>query len=85
MPKFTIYLDEETARDLARRAKVDKLSKSRVVANALKETTGRKPNAEARKMPDAEVRRRLAELGGSMPDFPSLEEIRSSLWGQPKR
>jgi hypothetical protein len=72
MPQLTIYLDEETAKDLAKRAKAGKLSKSRVVADLLKETNPRETASDVRQM--------LAELAGSMPDFPSIEEIRGSSW-----
>ena len=41
MPQYTIYLDEETAKDMEKRAGTGKPSKSRVVADALKETNPR--------------------------------------------
>lgn len=72
MPQLTIYLDEETAKSLAKRAKAGKLSKSRVVADALKEADARETTNDVRLL--------LAELAGSMPDFPSIEEIRGSSW-----
>jgi predicted transcriptional regulator len=76
MPQLTIYLDDETAKDLEKRAKTGKLSKSRVVADALKETN--------RQHRDAEIRKKLAEMCGSIPDFPSLEEIRGTMWTEKK-
>jgi metal-responsive CopG/Arc/MetJ family transcriptional regulator len=56
MPRFKIYLNDETAQKLEERVKESKLSRSRVIANALKETS---PFTSA-----MATRRKLAEMIG---------------------
>jgi hypothetical protein len=66
MGQVTIYLDDETEKRMTARAKAMKLSKSKWIANAIRE-----------KLMDgwpANVR----ELAGSWADFPTLEEIRET-------
>jgi len=67
MAQLTIYLDDETAKQMGRAAEEAGLSRSRWVTNLIRE----KARAE---WPEA-VRR----LAGAWRDFPELEEIRTGL------
>ena len=64
MGQVTIYLDDEIERRMAANAKAMKLSKSKWVANAIRE-----------KLLD-EWPESVRALAGSWEDFPTLEEIR---------
>lgn len=65
MGQVTIYLDSETEQKMIANAKVMKLSKSKWVANVIRE----KPVDQ---WPDT-----VRALPGSWHDFPSLEELRA--------
>ena len=66
MGQVTIYLDDETERKMIANAKVMNLSKSRWIANVIKEKL-------VDDWPDT-----VRELAGSWGDFPSLHELRAS-------
>lgn len=65
MGQVTLYLDKECEQKLARAAKRAQLSKSRWVANLIRERT-------SAKWPAA-----FTDLAGAFPDFPRVEEIRA--------
>jgi hypothetical protein len=73
MGQLTIYLDDEIERKMAANAKAMKLSKSKWVANAIRE-----------KLVD-EWPETVRELAGSWKDFPTLEEIREKAQGDVPR
>ena len=66
MGQVTIYLDEEIEKKMTANAKAMKLSKSKWIANAIRE-----------KLVD-EWPENVRELAGSWEDFPTLEEIRET-------
>ena len=66
MGQVTIYLDDEIEKRMTANAKAMKLSKSRWIANAIRE-----------KLVD-EWPPSVRELAGSWEDFPTLEEIRET-------
>jgi hypothetical protein len=66
MGRVTIYLDDEMEKRMAANAKAMKISKSRWIANAIRE-----------KLVD-EWPANVRELAGSWEDFPTLEEIRET-------
>lgn len=66
MGQVTIYLDEEIEKRMMANAKAMKLSKSKWIANAIRE-----------KLVD-EWPANVRELAGSWDDFPTLEEIRET-------
>lgn len=66
MGQVTIYLDDETERKMVANAKVMKLSKSKWIANVIREKL-------VDEWPDT-----VRELPGSWHDFPSLEELRAN-------
>ncbi|MEO8663584.1 MAG: CopG family transcriptional regulator [Bryobacteraceae bacterium] len=68
MSRLTIYLDEETERQLRAAAKSQGLSASRWVACLIREKT-------ENTWPQA-----VLDLAGAWPDFPTAEELRA---GQP--
>lgn len=67
MGQVTLYLDTETEAKMRSAAKAAKVSKSRWVAQLIKEKT-------ASAWPESVVR-----LVGAWPDFPTAEEIRAGL------
>lgn len=67
MGQVTMYLDEDTEKKMRKHVKSSGLSVSRWLARLIREKT-------RSDWPDS-----VRELSGSWPDFPSLEEIRSSL------
>ena len=67
MSQVTIYLDDEIEERMTASAKVMKLSKSRWIANAIREKLADEWPANVR------------ELAGSWEDFPTLEEIRATV------
>lgn len=66
MGQVTIYLDDEIEKRMTANAKAMKLSKSRWIANVIRE-----------KLVD-EWPPNVRELAGSWEDFPTLEEIRET-------
>ena len=66
MSQVTIYLDDEIEKRMTASAKAMKLSKSKWIANAIRE-----------KLVD-EWPENVRELAGSWEDFPTLEEIRET-------
>ena len=64
MGQVTIHLDDETEKRMTANAKAMKLSKSKWIANVIRE-----------KLVD-EWPANVRELAGSWEDFPTLEEIR---------
>jgi hypothetical protein len=66
MGQVTIYLDDEIEKKMTANAKAMKLSKSRWIANVIRE-----------KLVD-EWPPNVRELAGSWQDFPTLEEIRET-------
>ena len=66
MGQVTIYLDEEVEKRMTANAKAMKLSKSKWIANVIRE-----------KLVD-EWPTNVRELAGSWEDFPTLEEIRET-------
>jgi hypothetical protein len=66
MGQVTIYLDEEVEKRMTASAKAMKLSKSKWIANVIRE-----------KLVD-EWPANVRELAGSWEDFPTLEEIRDT-------
>ena len=66
MGQVTIYLDDEIEKRMTANAKAMKLSKSKWIANAIRE-----------KLVD-EWPANVRELAGSWKDFPTLEEIRDT-------
>jgi len=66
MGQVTIYLDDEIEKRMTANAKAMKLSKSRWIADVIRE-----------KLVD-EWPANVRELAGSWEDFPTLEEIRDS-------
>lgn len=66
MGQVTIYLDEEIEKRMTASAKAMKLSKSKWIANVIRE-----------KLVD-EWPANVRELAGSWEDFPTLEEIRET-------
>ena len=66
MSQVTVYLDDEIEKRITASAKAMKLSKSKWIANAIRE-----------KLED-EWPTNLRELAGSWADFPTLEEIRET-------
>ncbi|MDZ7754183.1 MAG: CopG family transcriptional regulator [Gammaproteobacteria bacterium] len=66
MGQVTIYLDDETEQKMVANAKAMKLSKSKWIANLIRE-----------KLVD-EWPATIRELPGSWRDFPSLDELRAS-------
>jgi hypothetical protein len=66
MGQVTIYLDDEIEKRMTANAKAMKLSKSKWIANVIRE-----------KLVD-EWPANVRELAGSWEDFPTLEEIRDS-------
>lgn len=65
MGQVTIYLDDETEKKMVASASVMKLSKSRWIANVIREKL-------VDEWPDT-----VRELPGSWEDFPSLDELRA--------
>ena len=66
MGQVTIYLDEEVEKRMTASAKAMKLSRSKWIANVIRE-----------KLVD-EWPANVRELAGSWEDFPTLEEIRDT-------
>ena len=66
MGRVTVYLDDEMEKRMAANAKAMKISKSRWIANAIREKL------------EAEWPANVRELAGSWEDFPTLEEIRET-------
>ncbi len=66
MGRVTVYLDDEIERTMTANAKAMKISKSRWIANAIREKL------------EAEWPANVRELAGSWEDFPTLEEIRET-------
>jgi predicted transcriptional regulator len=66
MGQVTIYLDDEIEKRMTANAKAMRLSKSKWIANVIRE-----------KLVD-EWPANVRELAGSWEDFPTLEEIRDS-------
>jgi len=66
MGQVTIYLDDEIEKRMTANAKAMKLSKSKWIANVIRE-----------KLVD-EWPANVRELAGSWEDFPTLEEIRET-------
>lgn len=73
MGQVTIYLDDETERKMIANARAMKLSKSKWIANVIRE-----------KLVD-EWPATVRELPGSWPDFPSADEIRDGADGDVER
>lgn len=67
MGRVTIYLDDETERKMVAKANVMKLSKSKWIANAIRQKM-------LDEWPDT-----VRKLPGSWDNFPSLDEIRAEL------
>lgn len=67
MAQVTIYLDEQTEKRMDRSAKEAGLSRSRWVANLIRERT-------ATEWPES-----FRRLAGTWKDFPEVEEIREGL------
>lgn len=65
MGQVTIYLDDETEQKMIANARVMKLSKSKWIANVIREKL-------VDDWPDT-----VRELPGSWEDFPTLEELRT--------
>ena len=66
MCQVTVYLDDEIEKRMTASAKAMKLSKSKWIANAIRE-----------KLTD-EWPANVRELAGSWEDFPTLEDIRTT-------
>lgn len=66
MGQVTIYLDDETERKMIANAKAMNVSKSKWIANVIREKLVDQWPATVR------------ELSGRWPDFPSAEELRDS-------
>lgn len=66
MGQVTIYLDDEIEKKMTANAKAMKLSKSKWIANAIRERLVDEWPADVR------------DLAGSWEDFPTLEEIRDT-------
>ena len=65
MPQLTLYLDEETHTRMKRRAREAGVSQSRWVGNLIREIT---------RVDWPEL---VREIGGSWPDAPTTEDLRS--------
>lgn len=65
MGQVTIYLDDETEKKMKANAKIMKVSKSKWIANVIREKL-------VEDWPDT-----VRELPGTWDDFPSLETLRS--------
>lgn len=66
MGQVTIYLDDETEQRMTAQAKAMRVSKSKWIANAIRDKlVGEWPQA-------------VREMPGSWTDFPTLEEIRET-------
>jgi len=66
MSQVTVYLDDEIEKRITASAKAMKLSKSKWIANAIREKLADEWPANVR------------ELAGSWEDFPTLEDIRAT-------
>ncbi len=64
MAQVTLYLDDETVERVRRAARASGLSRSRWLAQLVREKTAREWPAVVR------------EMAGSYPDFPEAEELR---------
>jgi hypothetical protein len=67
MAQVTLYLDSRTDRQLAQAAKGAKLSKSRYVAELIRQKSAGQWPPE------------FLKLAGAYPDFPTADEVRASL------
>ncbi len=73
MGQVTIYLDSETEKKLLNIVKKSGVSKSKWIADLIKEKT-------ARTWPD-----HIFDLAGAWKDFPTIEEIRAGMGKDAKR
>lgn len=73
MGQVTIYLDDETERELKKAAKAAKLSRSKWVARIVRKEVSTSWPAD------------LFDLKGDWSDFPSVEELRKGLGVDAKR